>query len=76
MRGSRRPGTNRVAKWSRSGLLNPALYRLQGDGGIVDITVGDNSFVGATGYNAGTSYDLASGLGTVDASKLVHKLAH
>ncbi len=58
------------------GLLNPALYALQGDGGIVDITVGNNSFAGVTGYNAGPGYDLASGLGTVDASRLVHELAH
>jgi subtilase family serine protease len=58
------------------GLLNPALYRLQGDAGIVDITVGNNSFAGVTGYNAGPGYDLASGLGTVDANALVHELAH
>ena len=58
------------------GLLNPALYRLQGDAGIVDITVGNNSFAGVTGYNAGPGYDLASGLGTVDASALVQEIAH
>jgi subtilase family serine protease len=58
------------------GLLNPALYRLQGDAGIVDITAGNNSFAGVTGYNAGPGYDLASGVGTVDANALVHELAH
>ena len=58
------------------GLLNPALYSLKGHAGIVDITVGNNSFGGVTGYNAGPGYDLASGLGTVDANALVRELAH
>jgi subtilase family serine protease len=68
----------------RLGLLNPALYQLARNHapGIVDITAGNNtvSFTqeGQTftvaGFPAVPSYDLASGLGTVDAAKLVHEL--
>lgn len=68
------------------GLLNPALY-LMGAGhapGLVDITTGNNSvwFVTPTtstrvtvpGYGAGPGYDLASGLGTVNAALFVPSL--
>jgi subtilase family serine protease len=68
----------------RLGLLNPALYRLAARHapGIVDITAGDNtvSFTqhGQTftvpGFQAVPSYDMASGLGTLDAAKLVREL--
>ena len=50
------------------GLINPTLYRI-GDGwgsGVTDVTSGNNSFAGITGYNAGPGYDLASGLGTAN----------
>ena len=67
------------------GLLNPALYELSAAHapGLVDITSGNNtvSFTqdGAqhtvTGYDAGRGYDLASGVGTVDAALLVPELA-
>ncbi len=43
--------------------------------GIVDITTGDNSFGGVSGYKATTGHDVASGWGTIDASKFVHALA-
>ncbi|MCZ0974283.1 S53 family peptidase [Streptomyces albulus] len=58
----------------RLGALHEALYALAGDphGGVVDITEGDN---GPYGFQAGPGYDLASGLGTVDASVLVPQLA-
>jgi subtilase family serine protease len=67
------------------GLLNPALYTLAATHapGIVDITTGNNavSFIqnGKT-YNirgavAVPGYDLASGVGTVNAAKLVPELA-
>jgi len=66
-------------------LLNPALYRLAARHapGIVDITAGNNtvSFTqhGQTftvpGFQAVTSYDMSSGLGTLDAAKLVRELA-
>jgi subtilase family serine protease len=67
----------------RLGLINPALYLLGGlsqhtriPTGLVDITTGNNSFGGVTGFNAVTGYDLASGWGTIDAHKFVHALAH
>jgi subtilase family serine protease len=64
----------------RLGLLNPTLYKLgtspnAAADGIIDITTGNNTFGGVTGYTAGPGYDLASGLGTIDAAKLVNALA-
>jgi subtilase family serine protease len=67
----------------RLGWINPALYTLgavsQHTGlptGLVDVTTGNNSFGGVTGYNAARGYDLASGWGTIDGYKFVHALAH
>ncbi|MEY9967220.1 subtilase family serine protease [Streptacidiphilus sp. MAP12-16] len=64
----------------RLGLINPALYGLSHlpsrFSGIVDIKTGDNSFGGVTGYSAGSGYDLASGLGTVDGAAFVRALAY
>ena len=37
-----------------------------------DITVGNNGVPGQTGYNAGVGYDLATGLGSVNASLLAN----
>ena len=66
----------------RLGLINPALYALGAlsqhrvpNTGIVDITSGNNSFGGVTGYDATAGYDLASGWGTIDAAKFVPALA-
>ena len=61
----------------RLGDINPALYALKGKAaaGIVDVTKGDNSFGGVTGYRAKRGYDLASGWGTIDAPKFVKALA-
>jgi len=65
----------------RLGLLNPGLYVMGalsqhvGGTGIVDVTSGNNSFGGVTGFDAGTGYDLASGWGTIDAAKFVPALA-
>jgi subtilase family serine protease len=66
------------------GLLNPALYRMEAAGkpGIVDVTSGNNtvSFTqgGSThtvvGFNAGPGYDLASGVGTINAARFVPEL--
>jgi len=66
------------------GYLNPALYAMEaaGDPGLADITSGDNTVSfsqgGAdytvTGYDAGPGYDLASGLGTVNATEFVPEL--
>jgi subtilase family serine protease len=66
------------------GRLNPLLYSLTGDDGIVDVTSGNND-IGpfrnsdrrrhhVPGFTALAGYDLASGLGTVDAAKLVPAL--
>jgi subtilase family serine protease len=65
----------------RLGLINPGLYALGAlsqhgvHDGIVDITTGNNTFAGVTGYNATPGYDLASGWGTIDAAKFVPALA-
>ncbi len=62
---------------SRLGTANPTLYVLaanQGAGGAAvfhDVTTGNNSVPGLTGYSAGAGYDLATGLGSVDAAQLV-----
>ncbi len=61
------------------GSANPGLYalanqQLSANGAAVfhDVTSGNNSVPGVTGFNAGTGYDEATGLGSVDASLLVH----
>jgi subtilase family serine protease len=65
----------------RLGLVNPALYALGAasahgvNTGLVDITAGNNSFNGVTGFNAGPGYDLASGWGTINAARFVPALA-
>jgi subtilase family serine protease len=67
------------------GNLNPALYALaqSPNGGLVDVTSGDTTVSfrqdkalhTVTGAQAVAGYDLASGLGTVDAATLVPSLA-
>jgi subtilase family serine protease len=68
------------------GLINPRLYALAARGagsGIVDVTAGNNTVSfrqggvlhTVQGYQAGPGYDLASGLGTVNAALLVPRLA-
>jgi subtilase family serine protease len=61
----------------RLGVINSALYRLAAKpgNGIIDVTVGDNSYGDVTGYSAAPGYDLASGLGTVNAARFVPALA-
>ncbi|MFI5887772.1 S8 family serine peptidase [Streptomyces sp. NPDC051554] len=58
---------------ARLGTIHEELYELAAkkDGGVVDITEGDND---PDGYQATKGYDLASGLGTVDASVFVPAL--
>ena len=65
------------------GNINPSLYRLAqaNDGSFHDITGGDtmipcvqgspNCVNGLVGLNAGFGYDLTTGLGSVDAYKLI-----
>jgi len=61
------------------GNLNPTFYALaasqySGGGAAVfhDVTSGNNSVPGVTGFNAGTGYDPATGLGSIDANLLVN----
>jgi subtilase family serine protease len=65
------------------GLINPALYKMAAahSPGITDIVSGDNTVHGANGgtvpgFRAVPGYDLASGLGTVNAAAFVPQLAH
>ena len=66
------------------GLINPALYALSAAHapGLVDVTKGNNTvsflqplLVIVQGYHAGPGYDLASGVGTVNATLFVPELA-
>ncbi|MFI9386098.1 S8 family serine peptidase [Kutzneria sp. NPDC052558] len=61
------------AKGGRLGQVNPALYSGK-LAGIVDVTSGNNSFNGVTGYAAGKGFDIVSGWGTIDAAKFVPSL--
>jgi len=68
------------------GFIDPLLYRSATDHspGIVDVTRGGNGVAYRAfhrvswirGWEATAGYDLASGLGTVDAAKLVDELSH
>jgi len=67
------------------GLINPALYAMsaQHAPGLIDVTSGNNTvsftrnhkLVTVQGVTAGPGYDLASGLGTVNAALFVPELA-
>ncbi len=67
------------------GFINPALYALSAERapGLVDITHGNNTvsftqngtLYTVKGYSAGRGYDLASGVGTVNAALFVPELA-
>jgi subtilase family serine protease len=70
----------------RLGNINETLYKLKyGSGGLVDVTEGNNTLgpfqnsdlktYTVIGFNAGPGYDLASGLGTINAAKFVPALA-
>ena len=66
---------------ARQGLANSVLYPLaakQAAGGAAvfhDITTGNNSVPGVTGFSATAGYDRATGLGSVDANLLVNHWA-
>jgi subtilase family serine protease len=71
------------AAGKRLGWLNNKLYNIgSGAAGIPDVTIGDNTVTftqnGQTftvpGFPAVKGYDMSTGLGTVDAAKLVHEL--
>jgi subtilase family serine protease len=67
------------------GAINDALYSLSYGSGLVDVTSGhndagpftnsDGNTYDVPGFNAGPGYDLASGLGTIDAPRFVPALA-
>jgi subtilase family serine protease len=67
------------------GLINPALYKLAAEGapGITDVVSGNNTVSFSQGghehtvpgFAAGPGYDLASGVGTVNAAYFVRELA-
>ena len=67
------------------GLINPALYQLAAKGarGIVDVRSGNNTVSFSQGghehtvrgFTAAKGYDLASGVGTVNAAYFVRALA-
>jgi hypothetical protein len=67
------------------GVINNALYAMSYGGGLVDVTMGNNGIgpfqnsdgntYDVPGFTAGPGYDLASGLGTVDAGRFVPALA-
>ena len=68
------------------GVINNALYKIPYGGGLVDVTSGNNDIGPFTnsdghtyhvpGFDALTGYDMASGLGTVDAARFVAALAN
>jgi subtilase family serine protease len=68
------------------GLINPALYEMSASHapGLLDVTRGNNTVAFeqyghpqlVKGFSARPGYDLASGVGTVDAAKFVPELAH
>jgi subtilase family serine protease len=67
------------------GLINPALYQLSAEHapGLVDVTTGNNTVTflqnnqlyTVRGNSAGPGYDLASGVGTINAAYFVPELA-
>jgi subtilase family serine protease len=65
----------------RLGNVDQALYQLYAHGGyapwtgLLDVTEGNNSIGSVTGYNAGPGYDLTTGVGTVNADRLIPALA-
>jgi subtilase family serine protease len=61
------------SKSSRVGNINARLYQLgsSNSAAIRDVTSGNNSFGGVTGFSAGAGYDLASGWGTPDIAAFV-----
>jgi len=61
------------AKGGRLGQVNPALYTGK-LAGVVDVTAGNNTFNGVTGFAAAKGFDVVSGWGTIDAAKFVPSL--
>ena len=58
---------------NRLGLINPALYAMATTG-YNDVTTGNNDIFGVGVYNAGPGYDMASGLGSPNATTFMNGL--
>lgn len=61
------------------GFLNDALYSMgknAAKNGLVDVTTGNNTFAGVTGYTCAKGFDIASGWGTVDGAVFVPALVN
>ncbi|HVB70407.1 MAG TPA: protease pro-enzyme activation domain-containing protein [Acidimicrobiales bacterium] len=57
---------------SRLGFLNPTLYAMARSGtGFNDVTTGNNDLYGVGVFSAGPGYDMASGLGSPNASTFI-----
>ena len=54
----------------RLGLVNPALYAMATTG-FNDVTTGSNDLFGVGSYSAGPGYDMASGLGSPNATTFI-----
>lgn len=74
---------NQMEGSAGQGSMNKPLYALatsSTDQAIIDITAGDNmvptSTGGSIGYSAKAGYDQVTGLGSIDAYKLVYEIAH
>ncbi len=59
----------------RLGFANPFLYSKLGTAVFRDVTLGSNSILGGSTFPAGSGYDMATGLGSPDASQLAQALA-
>jgi len=57
-----------------NGLINAALYKANSSNGFNDITVGNNSCDGVTGYSASIGWDAVSGWGSPGGSSLLKLL--
>ena len=63
--------TAQAANTARLGNMNPQIYTLgalqnEATSGLRDVTSGNNSFNGVTGYSAGVGYDQSTGWGSAD----------
>ena len=61
------------------GAINAMLYqslaKSPAANGLIDVTTGNNTAYGVTGFTAATGYDVASGWGTINATRFVPALA-
>jgi kumamolisin len=74
---SQRPGGGgrRSCSNTRLGSINPRLYAMASSGvGLVDVTTGKNNLFRQSLYSAGVGFDMASGLGTPNATTFLSGL--